>query len=142
VEFVVPLAAATDLAGVVRAGWDSGEVSEWLGAGPDDHPALYRETDLYRRLPTATRRVLIHGTADTAVGIEQSRAFAAGPPGWATTPGWSSSRASGTWSSSIRGTGPSMRCTASSTTGAAVLLADARSAPGPCGRRRSRSARR
>ena len=81
VEFVVPLAAATDLAGVVRAGWDSGAVSEWLGAGPDDDPALYRETDLYRRLPTATRRVLIHGTADTAVGIEQSRAFAAAASG-------------------------------------------------------------
>ena len=81
VEFVVPLAAASDLAGVVRAGWDSGAVSTWLGAGPDEDPALYKEADLYRRLPTGTRRVLIHGTADTTVGIEQSRAFAAAASG-------------------------------------------------------------
>jgi alpha-beta hydrolase superfamily lysophospholipase len=32
--------------------------------------------DLRRRLPTHTARVLIHGTADTTVGIEQSRDFA------------------------------------------------------------------
>ena len=81
VEFVVPLAAASDLAGVVRAGWDNGAVSEWLGAGPDEDPALYRDADLFRRLPTGTRRVLIHGTADTAVGIEQSRAYAAAASG-------------------------------------------------------------
>ncbi|MGZ4657768.1 MAG: alpha/beta hydrolase family protein [Blastococcus sp.] len=77
VELVVPLAAATDLAGVVRAGWDGGAVADWLGAGPDDDPALYAAADLYRRLPTGTARVLIHGTADATVGVEQSRSFAA-----------------------------------------------------------------
>jgi acetyl esterase/lipase len=77
VEHVVPLAAALDLAGVVRAGWDSGAVADWLGAGPDEDPAIYAASDLYRRLPARVSRVLIHGTADPTVGIEQSRAFAA-----------------------------------------------------------------
>jgi acetyl esterase/lipase len=77
VDLVVPLAGALDLAGVVRAGWDSGAVAEWLGAGPDEDPQLYRAADLYRRLPGHARRVLIHGTADTSVGVDQSRAFAA-----------------------------------------------------------------
>ncbi|MGZ4544931.1 MAG: alpha/beta hydrolase family protein [Blastococcus sp.] len=81
VELVVPLAAATDLAGVVRAGWDGGAVADWLGAGPDDDPALYAAADLYRRLPTGTARVLIHGTADATVGVEQSRSFAAAASG-------------------------------------------------------------
>lgn len=77
VGLVVPLAGALDLAAVVRAGWDSGAVAAWLGAGPDDDPALYAAADLRRRPPAAAARVLIHGTADTRVGVEQSRAYAA-----------------------------------------------------------------
>jgi acetyl esterase/lipase len=77
VDLVVPLAGALDLAGVVRAGWDGGAVAEWLGAAPDDDPARYAAADLFHRLPTGTDRVLLHGTADTTVGVEQSRAFAA-----------------------------------------------------------------
>jgi acetyl esterase/lipase len=76
VDLVVPLAGALDLAGVVRAGWDGGAVGEWLGAGLDEDPARYAAADLCSRLPTGTARVLIHGTADTTVGVEQSRAFA------------------------------------------------------------------
>lgn len=76
VELVIPLAAATDLAGVVRAGWDGGAVSQWLGAGPDEDPELYAATSLVDRLPASATHVLIHGTADRVVGIEQSRAFA------------------------------------------------------------------
>jgi acetyl esterase/lipase len=77
VDLVVPLAGVLDLAGVVRAGWDGGAVAEWLGTHPDEDPARYAATDLLHRLPTGTARVLIHGTADTTVGVEQSRAFAA-----------------------------------------------------------------
>ena len=77
VDLVVPLAGALDLAGVVRAGWDGGAVAEWLGAGPDQEPDRYAATDLLPRLPTGTTRVLIHGSADATVGVEQSRAFAA-----------------------------------------------------------------
>jgi acetyl esterase/lipase len=77
VEHVVPLAAVTDPAGVVRAGWDRGGVSEWLGAGPDEDPDRYAAADLRRRLPSGASRVLIHGTADTTVGVQQSRDFAA-----------------------------------------------------------------
>ncbi|HEY0542586.1 MAG TPA: alpha/beta hydrolase [Actinoallomurus sp.] len=77
VDLVVPLAGALDLAGVVRAGWDGGAVTDWLGAGPDEDPARYAAADLRRRLPTGAARVLIHGTADATVGVEQSRQFAA-----------------------------------------------------------------
>jgi acetyl esterase/lipase len=76
VELVIPLAAASDLADVVRAGWDDGAVSDWLGAGPDDDPELYRATDLVARLPAGATHVLVHGTADTVVGVEQSRSLA------------------------------------------------------------------
>ena len=76
VDLVVPLAGAMDLAGVVRAGWDGGAVAEWLGARPDVDPDVYAAADLLSRLPTGTARVLIHGTADATVGIEQSRTFA------------------------------------------------------------------
>ena len=61
----------------MRAGWDGGAVAEWLAADPDEDPARYAAADLVHRLPTGTARVLIHGTADTTVGVEQSRAFAA-----------------------------------------------------------------
>ena len=77
VELVVPLAGVLDPAGVVRAGWDRGGVSEWLGAQPDDDPDLYADADPRRRLPAGAKHVLIHGTADQTVGVEQSRAFAA-----------------------------------------------------------------
>jgi acetyl esterase/lipase len=77
VDLVVPLAAASDLAGVVRAGWDDGAVTDWLGAGPDDDPGLYRSTDLGARLPGGAAHVLVHGTADQVVGVEQSRRLAA-----------------------------------------------------------------
>ena len=76
VELVIPLAAASDLAGVVRAGWDDGAVSDWLGADPDDAPDLYRTTDLTARLPAGATHVLVHGTADQVVGVEQSRRLA------------------------------------------------------------------
>jgi acetyl esterase/lipase len=77
VDLTVPLAGVLDPAGVVRAGWDRGGVSDWLGAGPDDDPALYAAADLRRRLPAGARHVLVHGTADATVGVVQSRAFAA-----------------------------------------------------------------
>ena len=77
VDLVVPLAPACDLAGVVRAGWDDGAVSDWLGAGPDDDPELYRATELAPRLPAGATHVLVHGTADGVVGVEQSRRLAA-----------------------------------------------------------------
>ena len=77
VDLVVPLAGALDLAGVVRAGWDGGAVAEWLAPGPTrTRPATRRPTCCTACRP-ARPRVLIHGTADTTVGVEQSRAFAA-----------------------------------------------------------------
>ena len=77
VDVVIPLAAASDLAGVVRAGWDDGAVADWLGAGPDADPDLYEATDLVSRLPAGATHVLLHGTADQVVGVEQSRRLVA-----------------------------------------------------------------
>jgi dipeptidyl aminopeptidase/acylaminoacyl peptidase len=77
VGLVVPLAGVLDPAGVVRAGWDRGGVAEWLGAWPDEDPGRYAAADPRRRLPAGATHVLIHGTADATVGVEQSRAFAA-----------------------------------------------------------------
>jgi dipeptidyl aminopeptidase/acylaminoacyl peptidase len=77
VELAVPLAGVLDPAGVVRAGWDRGGVSDWLGTTPDEAPERYAAADPRSRLPAGARHVLIHGTADETVGVQQSRAFAA-----------------------------------------------------------------
>ncbi len=81
VELCVPLAGVLDPAGVVRAGWDGGAIAEWLGAGPgaepDQDPERFAAADPRRRLPTGAAHVLVHGTADAVVGVEQSRAYAA-----------------------------------------------------------------
>lgn len=77
VALAVPLAGVLDPAGVVRAGWDRGGVSDWLGGGPDEDPSRFAAADLRLRLPTGAAHVLIHGTSDATVGVEQSRAFAA-----------------------------------------------------------------
>ena len=77
VELAVPLAGVLDPAGVVRAGWDRGGVSDWLGTTPDEDPERYAAADPRHRLPAGATHVLIHGTADQTVGVEQSRAFAA-----------------------------------------------------------------
>jgi acetyl esterase/lipase len=77
VGLAIPLAGVLDPAGVVRAGWDRGGVSDWLGALPDDDPARYAAADPRHRLPAGATHVVIHGTADETVGVEQSRAFAA-----------------------------------------------------------------
>jgi dipeptidyl aminopeptidase/acylaminoacyl peptidase len=85
VDLAVPLAGVLDPAGVVRAGWDRGGVADWLEAWPDEDPERYAAADPRRRLPAGAMHVLIHGTADATVGVEQSRAFesaarAAGDP--------------------------------------------------------------
>ncbi len=77
VELVVPLAGVLDPAGVVRAGWDRGGVSDWLGTTPDEDPERYAAADPRHRLPAGAAHVLVHGTADGVVGVAQSRAFAA-----------------------------------------------------------------
>jgi dipeptidyl aminopeptidase/acylaminoacyl peptidase len=77
VELAVPLAGVLDPEAVVRAGWDRGGVAEWLGAWPDEDPARYAAADPRHHVPAGARHVLIHGTADATVGVEQSRAFAA-----------------------------------------------------------------
>ena len=78
VDLVVPLAGALDLAGVVRAGWDGGAVDRVAGRRPRRGPGPLRGgRPAAAGCRRGTARVLIHGTADTTVGVEQSRAFAA-----------------------------------------------------------------
>lgn len=77
VELLLPLAAVSDLAGASRAGWDDGSIARWIGAGPDEEPEKYRAADLRAFVPTGVRHVVLHGDADTVVGAEQSRDYAA-----------------------------------------------------------------
>lgn len=76
VDLAVPLAAVTDLPALVASGTDDGGVGQWLGKLPDEDPALYRRAEVRRRLPANTRHVLIHGTDDRTVDVEQSRSHA------------------------------------------------------------------
>lgn len=76
VETVIGLGAVTDLVGASRAGWDGGAIESWVGATPEADPKSYALADLTARLPSGTSRVLLHGDADTAVGVVQSRSYA------------------------------------------------------------------
>lgn len=76
VDLVVPLSPATDLPAVIAAGGDDGGIAQWLGARPEDDPALYEAADVRRRLPAATPHVLVHGDHDAVVDVEQSREHA------------------------------------------------------------------
>ena len=78
-EGLVPAAASLagvcDLTTAARLGLGAGAVAEFLGAGPAD--TRYARADPMRRLPLGAPSLLVHGTADDRVPIEQSLAFAA-----------------------------------------------------------------
>jgi len=67
VPAAVSLAGVCDLAAAVRDGVGNGAAREF------DHP----DADPMRRLPIDAELVLVHGTDDDVVPVEQSRAFAA-----------------------------------------------------------------
>lgn len=75
VDLVIPLAPVSNLAEASRAGWDDGGIARWMGAGPDAAPDEYRASDLRERIQGDAKRVVIHGSADTAVGVGQSRSY-------------------------------------------------------------------
>lgn len=75
VDLAIGLAAASDLADCVTGGYDGGSVAAWLGATPALDPAVYQQSDLLARLPTATATRLVHGTADRTVPAHQSRRY-------------------------------------------------------------------
>lgn len=75
VDLAIPLAPVSDLAQASREGWDDGGIALWMGGRPDEEPDAYRDADLRTAIAGDAKRVVIHGTADTAVGVEQSREF-------------------------------------------------------------------
>lgn len=72
---VVGLAAVTNLEAAFAANLGDGAVHALLGGGPSDRPEQYAEASPLRLLPHGSRQLLIHGTADDAVPITQSRDY-------------------------------------------------------------------
>jgi acetyl esterase/lipase len=74
---VIALAPVADLAEAYRLDLDAGAVRDLLGAGPDEAPDLYDQTDPCRLPPPTAPVVLLHGTDDASVPPELSRRYAA-----------------------------------------------------------------
>lgn len=73
---VVGLAAVTDLEGAFAANLGDGAVNSLMGGSPADRPDGYADASPLRLLPHGSRQLLIHGTADDAVPISQTRQYA------------------------------------------------------------------
>jgi acetyl esterase/lipase len=75
------LSSAVSLAGVcdLRAAWSqrlgNGVVARLIGGTPDQYPDRYHAGSPIELLPTGTRQVLVHGTADDIVPVSQSKDF-------------------------------------------------------------------
>ena len=75
------LGSAVSLAGVcdLRTAWKqrlgNGIVAKFMGGTPDQHPDRYDAGSPIELLPTGTRQVLVHGTADNVVPVSQSENF-------------------------------------------------------------------
>jgi acetyl esterase/lipase len=81
VHRVISLAGVCDLHAAQRDRLGGGAVVEFLSGTARQRPAAYAAADPMTRLPTDARVILVHGTADDRVPVEQSRAYhrAAGP---------------------------------------------------------------
>ncbi len=80
VDRIVALAPVADLTAAARTGMGNGAVPEFLGGVPDDLPDIYAAADPMHLLTDHTDRppvVIVHGTEDTSVPVEASRAVAA-----------------------------------------------------------------
>jgi acetyl esterase/lipase len=75
------LGSAVSLAGVcdLRVAWKqrlgNGVVARLMGGTPDQYPDRYDAGSPIELLPTGTRQVLVHGTADNVVPVSQSEKF-------------------------------------------------------------------
>jgi acetyl esterase/lipase len=76
VAAVVGLAPVADLVRAQQLALGDGAVDELLGGTPAQQPERYRTGSPFALLPLAVRQLVLHGTADAAVPIELSRAYA------------------------------------------------------------------
>ncbi|RLP87189.1 MULTISPECIES: S9 family peptidase [unclassified Micromonospora] len=74
---VLALAPVADLAEAYRQDLDSGAVAALLGGGPAQFPDRYAAADPRSLVPTQTRTVVMHGSADQQVPVSMSRDFVA-----------------------------------------------------------------
>lgn len=77
VHIAIGLAPITDLDSAYRERLGSGAVAALLGGSPEERRDAYAAASPRARLPLGTPSLIIHGTEDTAVPIDQSRAFVA-----------------------------------------------------------------
>jgi len=72
----VALGGVCDLEAAARAHVGDDAVQEFLGGEPEDVPEAYELADPGRLLPLGSRQVLVHGTYDDRVPIENARGYA------------------------------------------------------------------
>ncbi|MGH3655041.1 MAG: alpha/beta hydrolase family protein [Micromonosporaceae bacterium] len=76
---VLALAPVADLADAYRRGLGAGATAELLGGGPEEFPARYAATDPGTLPPPEAPAVLVHGSLDDRVPVDQSRRYADRP---------------------------------------------------------------
>ncbi len=77
VAAIVSLAGVCDLAGAARERIGDGAVVDFMAGLPDERADAYASADPIRRLPIATRTLIVHGDDDDRVPVQQSRDYAA-----------------------------------------------------------------
>ena len=71
----VSLAGVCDLRRAFQQRLGNGVVARLIGGTPDQYPDRYDAGSPIELLPTGTRQVLVHGTADNVVPVSQSENF-------------------------------------------------------------------
>lgn len=75
IERVISLAGVTDLRAMWQVLHGAAPVTDFIGGRPEDHPERYDDASPITLLPSGVPQVLIHGTEDNRVPIEQSRQY-------------------------------------------------------------------
>lgn len=75
VSAALVLAGVCDLTEAANVGLGDGAAVEFAGGTPGERPGSYHAADPMRRLPTGVPQLLVHGSRDDRVPIEQSRRY-------------------------------------------------------------------